>query len=73
MGMFLSLTSVLGKTQNEVVTSLKKYAESAGGGLEKENLSIENDNCCVIEEANGNTTIFNPYAYLEWDKSSSSG
>jgi len=31
---------------------------------------IDNDNCCVIEEANGNTTIFNPYAYLEWDKSS---
>ncbi|GAB2819308.1 hypothetical protein [Ferruginibacter profundus] len=70
MGMFLSLTSVVGKTQNEVVASLTNYAKSVGGGLEKENISIDNDNCCVIKEANGNTTIFNPYAYLEWDKSS---
>jgi hypothetical protein len=70
MGMFLSLTSVVGKTQNEVVNSLTNYAKSVGGGLKKENLSIDNDNCCVIEEAIGNTTIFNPYAYLEWDKSS---
>jgi len=70
MGMFLSLTSVIGKTQNEVEKSLTNYANSVGGGLEKENLSVENDNCCVIEEANGNTTVFNPYAYLEWDKSS---
>lgn len=70
MGMFLSLTSVAGKTQNEVVASLSDYAKSMGGGLEKENISIDNDNCCVIKEANGNTTIFNPYAYLEWEKSS---
>ncbi|MES2775034.1 MAG: hypothetical protein V4722_12660 [Bacteroidota bacterium] len=70
MGMFLSLTSVVGKTQNEVEASLASYAKFAGGGLEKENISIDNDNCCVISEANGNTTIFNPYAHLEWDKSS---
>ena len=70
MGMFLSLTSVVGKTQNEVVNSLTNYAKSVGGGLEKENLLIDNNNCCVIQEAGGNTTIFNPYAYLEWDKSS---
>lgn len=70
MGMFLSMTSVVGKTKNEVVNSLHNYAQTVGGGLEKENLFINNDNCCVIEEANGSTTIFNPYAYLEWDKSS---
>ena len=70
MGMFLSMTSVIGRTKDAVISSLTNYAKSAGGGLEKENLSIDNNNCCVIEEANGNTTIFNPYAYLEWDKSS---
>jgi hypothetical protein len=70
MGMFLSMTSVIGRTKNEVVNSLTDYARSAGGGLEKENLEIDNDNCCVIEEVNGNTTIFNPSPYLEWDKSS---
>lgn len=70
MGMFLSMTSVVGKTKAEVVNSLSNYAKTVGGGLEKENLSIDNNNCCVIEEYNGNTTVFNPYAYLEWDKSS---
>jgi hypothetical protein len=70
MGMFLSITSVIGKTQSEVARSLANYAASAGGGLETEVLLIENENCCVIAESDGNTTIFNPYAYLEWDKSS---
>ena len=71
MGIFLSLSGVIGRTQNEVVTSLTDYAKSVGGGLELDNLlSPNDDNCCVIEETNGNTTIFNPYGYLEWDKSS---
>lgn len=70
MGTFLSITSVVGKSQTEVVNSLLNYAKNNGGGLEKESLPIEHNNCCVIEEANNNTTIFNPYAFLEWDKSS---
>jgi hypothetical protein len=70
MGMFLSMTSVVGKTKAEVVNSLRNYSKTVDGGLEKENLSLDNDNCCVIEEDNGNTTVFNPYAYLDWDKSS---
>ena len=70
MGMFLSISGVIGKTESEVARSLANYAASAGGGLEKATLPMENDNCCVIAEVNENTTIFNPYAYLEWDKSS---
>ena len=70
MGMFLSITSVIGRTKDQVTKSLTNYANSVGGGLEKETLSIDSDNCCVIEEANGNTSILNPYDYLEWDKSS---
>jgi hypothetical protein len=68
--MFLSMTSVVGKNRDEVVKSLASYAESAGGGLEKQDLPINNENCCVIADENGHTTIFNPYAFLEWDKSS---
>jgi len=71
MGTFLSLSGVIGKTQNEVVTSLTNYAKSVNGGLEPDNqLTANDDNCCTIQEVNGNTTIFNPSAYLEWDKSS---
>lgn len=69
MGMFLSLTSIIGKTKDEVAKSLTNYTISVGGGLAKENLSTDDDNCCVITESNGNTTIFYPYAYLEWDRS----
>jgi hypothetical protein len=70
MGMFLSISGVIGKGESEVAKSLANYAKSKGGGLEKDMLSMENDNCCVIAESNGNTTIFNPNAYLEWDNSS---
>lgn len=70
MGMFLSMTGVIGKTKDEVVNSLSNYTKSVAGGLEKASLPAEHDNCCVIEEANGHTTIFNPYAYTEWDSSS---
>jgi hypothetical protein len=70
MGMFLSMTGIIGKSKEQVESSLANYAKSVGGGLDQEELSIDHDNCCVIEEANGNTTVFNPYAYLEWDRSS---
>lgn len=67
--MFLSLTSIIGKTKDDVVKSLTNYAKSVGGGVEKENLSTNDENCCVIVESNGNTTILNPFDYLEWDRS----
>jgi hypothetical protein len=70
MGTFLSMTSVIGKSKDEVIHSLTRYAQSVNGGLEKANLSIDNDNCCVITEANGNTTVLNPDDFLEWDASS---
>ncbi|MBS1597308.1 MAG: hypothetical protein JST75_03725 [Bacteroidetes bacterium] len=70
MGMFLSITSVVGKLQSEVANSLSNYAKSVGGGLEQGDIDIDSENFCVIEEADSNTTIFNPNAYLEWDDSS---
>jgi hypothetical protein len=70
MGMFLSMTSVIGRAEDDVLQSLKKYAHSVDGGLETETMSLEDNNCCVIEESNGNSSVFYSYAYLEWDKSS---
>lgn len=70
MGMFLSVTSIIGKSKEEAINSLAKYAETEGGGLVQEDLSMENRNCCVMEQANGNTTILNPYDFLDWDESS---
>jgi hypothetical protein len=71
MGNFLALTSVIGKTKNEVVTSLTNYANSVSGGLQQENnIDSDTDNCCIIDEQNGNISIFYPNGYLEWDDSS---
>ena len=70
MGMFLSLSGVIGKKHNEVVNSLTNYTKSVEGGLVPENLTTNDDNCCLIEETHGNTTIFYPCDYPEWDKSS---
>jgi len=71
MGNFLALSAVVGKTRNEVFSSLTNYANSVGGGIQQDNtLNSDNENCCIIEEANGNTTIFYPDGYLEWDDSS---
>src|SRR4051812_32565444 len=71
MGMFLALSGVVGKAHEEVLTSLTNYINSVNGGIQQEdNISPDNINCCIIETAEGNTTIFYPDGYLEWDDSS---
>ena len=70
MGMFLSLSGIIGKTQNEVEQSLLNYTKLAGGGFQKENLQEVHQNFCVVREVNGNTSVLYPSGYLEWDKSS---
>lgn len=71
MGNFLALSGVIGKTQTEVFTSLTNYANSVNGGIQSDNaINSDNDNCCIIEEVNGNTTILYPNGYIEWDDSS---
>lgn len=72
MGNFLSLSSIIGKTKNEVVNSLTNYANSVSGGLQQEsNINSDTDNCCIIDEENGNVSILYPNGYVEWDESSS--
>lgn len=70
MGLFLSMSGVIGKNRQQVIESLQKYAVSAGGGLTQEALSMYHKNCCVIEEQFRNTTVFNPYAFMDWEESS---
>lgn len=71
MGNFLALSAVISKTQNEVVNGLTNYAKFVDGGLQQEsNINSDTDNCCIVEEANGNTSVFYSDSYLEWDDSS---
>jgi hypothetical protein len=71
MGMFLSLSGVIGKTSAEVIQSLKNYAQQNGGGLEPaEHLDIDHENACVVGQSEKSVTIQYPYYYSEWDKTS---
>jgi hypothetical protein len=70
MGTFLALSGIIGKSKNEVLTSLTNYTKSVSGGIEISELTTDDDNCCVIEETNGNISILYPNGYLEWDDSS---
>ncbi len=69
--MFISLSGVIGKMQNEVISSLSNYARQANDGLKPDKSITSNDqNCCVLQELAGNTSILYPYGYVEWDESS---
>jgi hypothetical protein len=70
MGTFLTLSSVIGKTKNEVIASLTNYAHSVSGGLQSaNNMDADTDNGCIIDEANANVSIVYPRFYSEGDDS----
>lgn len=66
MGLFLSMSGVIGKTKADVENCLKEFAKENGGDLLKENLENENPKFCVINEKNGNVTIFYPSGFNEF-------
>ena len=70
MGMFLSLSGVIGKTTEQVSNSLRNFAHSVKGGLDADSINSDQENYTVIREENNNTTILYPNDYLEWDNSS---
>lgn len=71
MGTFLAISSVAGKTKNEVAGCLENYALSVNGGFqEAANITSDTPNSCIIDEQSGNTSVFYPDGYLEWDESS---
>lgn len=70
MGLFLSLSGIIGKTEDEVANSLKKFAISAKGNLERADITSESANYCVISCANGNACILYPAYFFDWDASS---
>jgi hypothetical protein len=68
MGLFLSIAGIIGKSEKQVTASLIKYAKSIGGGLEKANLTFDDDDFCVIAEANNNTSVYYPNWLMDWDE-----
>jgi len=72
MGLSLSLSGIINKSEKEVTIALRNYLERKSGGLELADIDNENKNFSVIEEANGNTTIFYPAYFFKWDECASS-
>lgn len=66
MGLFMSMSGVIGKTKEDVEKCLKEFAKNNGGDLLKENLDNENPKFCVINEKNGNATVFYPSGFNEF-------
>jgi hypothetical protein len=70
MGMFLSLSAVVGKTQEQVTESLKKFLERRSGGLEIASIDYQHPNFSVIQQSGNNTTFVYPRGFIEWDDAS---
>lgn len=70
MGLFLSIAGIIGKSEEQVTASLIKYAKSVGGGLENAELTFDDDDFCVIAEANNNTSVYYPNWLMDWDEAS---
>ena len=70
MGLFLSLSGIINKSEQEVAYALEKYLKVLDGGLEPANIDNSHKNFCVIMEDGKNTTIFYPEYFLEWEQCS---
>jgi len=49
MGLFLDLSGVIGNNETDIVSSLKNYLNSVGGGLERADIDSRHKNFCAVE------------------------
>jgi len=69
MGLFLAMSGVIGKTEATVEKCLAEYVTAAGGTFVQSHETDDNYRC-VIKESNGNTTVFYPDHFMDWDAAS---
>lgn len=68
MGLFLSMSGIIGKSSEEVEFQLKKFAEINSGSFNLALGSEPNEDLCVIKENNKNTVIVYPGDFMKWDE-----
>jgi hypothetical protein len=71
MGLFLSMSGVVGATHLEVLSSLERYATLNMGELVQEALTTQDNNCLVISDGVIGVTVLYPGEFYEWDEASS--
>ena len=69
MGMFLSMSGVMGATASEVESALTQYALKRGGTLEPDPSSDSDNSLILSEEVNGVCVVY-PGTFFEWDDAS---
>jgi hypothetical protein len=67
MGLFLSMSGVIGASEESVVAALRAYAEGNDGLLEEAELTTEDDDCLVISEGPAGVTVLYPSDFFDWD------
>ena len=67
MGLFLSMSGVVGGDEDEVASALRKYASTHAGTMEAEDLKTDDNGCLVLSESVGGATVLYPGDFLGWD------
>lgn len=67
MGLFLSMSGVVGGDEESVVAALRSYAKDNDGAFEEAKLTTEDDGCLVISEGSGGVTALYPGDFFDWD------
>jgi len=70
MGLFLSMSGIIGSGADSVIRVLRAYAESNRGSLEDARLTPDQDDCLVISETKAGVTLLYPGNFFEWDGAS---
>ena len=70
MGLFLSLSGVIGSSAEDVCKALKAYVQENSGGFELAEGTTDNSNIGVITKDTKNTSILYPSGFMNWDESS---
>ena len=71
MGLFISLSGVIGKDVQQVEASVRRFTQSVNGGFENgANIEDEHPNLSIVGQKGQNATILYPNDFVEWDDAS---
>ncbi len=67
MGLFLSMSGVVGASKTDVEAALRKYANAQDGRFEPTKQTSPSWEVLIVSEASGSTTVVYPGNLFEWD------
>ncbi|MFN6106761.1 MAG: hypothetical protein ACK5EA_20225 [Planctomycetaceae bacterium] len=68
MGLFLSMSGVVGASQADVAAALRDYAAAHGGRFEQTTNRSASWEVLIIGEADGHVTVVYPGNFFKWDE-----